>query len=85
MTRKEAIERILDFISTDERLNFGEKLTLMRIAKDISEKRISDGDKLYPVLLRLKYGVKQDIPKRWNELIQIPQEIDIDTKERKES
>lgn len=75
--RTKAIKKVMDFIGYDEELDFEEKLVLTRILNELDYSNGNVTDSLYVILLRLKYGSKQDMPKRWQGLIQVPREVDM--------
>jgi hypothetical protein len=77
MTRAKAIKKIKKFVDSDNKLDFEERLTLIRMLKDVKSKINQSVDNIDVILLRLRYGVKQGVPLGWSEVICVPNEIDM--------
>lgn len=75
MKKNQVIERIKEFIQRDHHLNFEQRLVLMRGLKDLKYNVERRQDPLETILLRLRYGVKQEVPMGWVDTITVPNEV----------
>jgi hypothetical protein len=75
MTRSQVVKKIMKFLNSTDKLDFEQRLILLRAMRDVKNKINRDEENLDTILLKLRYGVKQGIPKRWKEVIAIPSEI----------
>jgi hypothetical protein len=77
MTHEQAIKKIMQFINRAEGFDFEERLILLRAMKEVKYNVDRGKDNLDTILLKLRYGVKQDIPKEWRTTYCIPSEIEM--------
>ena len=78
MKKGEAIEKIIEFINFENQIDFDSKIIFLRMLNEIRQnKDYEPQQNLDIVLLKLRYKVKQRLPKRWSSLDKIPTEIEM--------
>jgi hypothetical protein len=75
MTRSQVVKKIMKFLNSTDKLDFEQRLILLRAMRDVKNKINRDEENLDTILLKLRYGVKQNIPDEWRSTVSLPGEI----------